>query len=130
MAFLWTGSQIPIYLFGSVPYYVYEDIGGVDRYIWFIIGNLLALASVCPFVGSMSDLMGRRNVALFGATLIIVGTAIASVAQNMNIFIGKPMFLQQFPHDLPLTLQSNHVLNHTFFLSSWNGNRRCRGRNQ
>lgn len=89
MAFLWTGSQIPVYLLGSVPYYIYSDIGGEDRYIWFVIGNLLALASVCPFVGSMSDLMGRRNVAIFGASLIIVGTVVASTAHNMNIFIGK-----------------------------------------
>lgn len=89
MAFLWTGSQIPLYLLGSVPYYIYSDIGGEDRWVWFAIGNLLALASVCPFVGSMSDLLGRRNVALFGAGLIIVGTVVASTAQNMNIFIGN-----------------------------------------
>ena len=89
MAFLWTGSQIPVYLLGSVPYYVYRDIGGEDRWIWFVIANLLALASVCPFVGSMSDLMGRRNVAMLGATLIIVGIAVASTAHEMNIFIGK-----------------------------------------
>lgn len=30
----------------------------------FVIANLLALASVCPFVGSLSDLIGRRYVAL------------------------------------------------------------------
>ena len=89
MAFLWTGSQIPVYLLGSVPYYVYADIGGEDRWIWFVIANLLALASVCPFVGSMSDIMGRRNVALVGATLIIVGIAVASTAHTMNIFIGN-----------------------------------------
>jgi MFS family permease len=30
----------------------------------FVIANLLALAAVCPFVGSLSDLIGRRYVAL------------------------------------------------------------------
>ena len=35
MAFLWTGSQIPVYLFGGIPPYIYADIGGVDRWIWF-----------------------------------------------------------------------------------------------
>jgi len=33
MAFLWTGSQIPVYIFGGIPPYIYADLGGVDRYI-------------------------------------------------------------------------------------------------
>lgn len=33
MAFLWTGSKIPIYLFGGVPLLIYSDIGGTDRWI-------------------------------------------------------------------------------------------------
>ena len=36
MAFLWTGSQIPVYIFGAVPPYIYRDIGGTDRWIWFV----------------------------------------------------------------------------------------------
>ena len=89
MALLWSGSQIPVYLFGAVPPYIYRDIGGEDRWVWFIIANLLALASICPFVGSMSDLMGRRNVALLGASLVILGTSVASSARNMDTVIGK-----------------------------------------
>lgn len=34
MSFLWVGSQIPLYLFGSVLPRIYQDIGGVDRYVW------------------------------------------------------------------------------------------------
>lgn len=87
MGFLWTGSQIPLYLWGSVPPYIYRDIGGVDRWIWFVLGGLLALAAVCPFVGSMSDLMGRRYVALLGAGLLIIATVVATTAKTMNTFI-------------------------------------------
>ena len=54
MAFLWTGSQIPVYLFGTagnpsvygvltltisiggIPPYIYRSIGGSDRWIWFV----------------------------------------------------------------------------------------------
>lgn len=90
MAFLWTGSQIPLYLFGGIPPLIYRDIGGADRWTWFVLGNLLALAAVCPFVGSMSDLMGRRYVAILGASLIILGMIVSSTAHTMNIFIGKP----------------------------------------
>ena len=87
MGFLWTGSQIPLYLWGSVPPYIYRDIGGLDRWIWFVLGGLLALAAVCPFVGSMSDLMGRRYVALLGAGLLVIATVVATTAKTMNTFI-------------------------------------------
>ncbi|RHZ55935.1 putative MFS drug efflux pump [Aspergillus thermomutatus] len=88
MAFLWTGSQIPVYLFGGIPPYIYGDIGGADRWIWFVIANLLALAGVCPFVGSLSDLIGRRYVAIIGASLICLGMVVTSTAHTMNTFIA------------------------------------------
>lgn len=88
MAFLWTGSQIPLYLYGAIPPYIYADIGGVDRWIWFVLANLLALAAVCPFVGSLSDLFGRRYTAIIGAIFLIVGNIVTSTCHTMNIFIG------------------------------------------
>jgi MFS family permease len=57
-------------------------------WIWFVLANLLALAGVCPFVGSLSDLMGRRYVALFGSGLVIIGVIVSSTAKIMNVFIG------------------------------------------
>ena len=89
MAFLWTGSQIPVYIFGGIPPLIYGDIGGTDRWTWFVLDNLIALAAVFPFVGSLSDLMGRRYVAIMGAVLIIVGVTIESNSNSMHIFIGK-----------------------------------------
>jgi len=71
-----------------VKEYIYRDIGGSDRFIWFILGNLLAVAGICPFVGSLSDLLGRRWVAIFGAALLVLGMIVASSATNMNNFIG------------------------------------------
>ncbi|KAH8431594.1 putative MFS drug efflux pump [Aspergillus melleus] len=88
MAFLWTGSQIPVYLFGGIPPHIYADIGGSDRWVWFVLANLLALSGVCPFVGSLSDLIGRRYVAIIGATLVCIGMIVCSTANTMNIFIG------------------------------------------
>ena len=54
-----------------------------------VLANLLALAAVCPFVGSLSDLMGRRYVAILGACMIIVAMIVASTAHSMNVFIGE-----------------------------------------
>ncbi|OKL62702.1 hypothetical protein UA08_01438 [Talaromyces atroroseus] len=88
MSFLWTGSQIPLYLFGGIPPYIYGSIGGSDRWVWLCLANLLALAGICPFVGSLSDLLGRRYLAILGATLVCIGLAVSSTANTMNIFIG------------------------------------------
>ena len=54
-----------------------------------VLANLLALAAICPFVGSLSDLMGRRYVALTGAAFLIIGIIISSTAKTMNNFICK-----------------------------------------
>ena len=59
----------------------------VDSHIQ-VLANLLSLAAVCPFVGSLSDLMGRRYVALIGAAFIVLGMIVCSTANTMNIFIG------------------------------------------
>lgn len=89
MSFLWIGSQIPLFLFGSVLPLIYQDVGGVDRYIWFIIGYLIPNAALCPFVGALSDLFGRQKVAIVGQLCLIVGPIITVTAHTMNIAIGK-----------------------------------------
>lgn len=53
-----------------------------------VLANLLALAAICPFVGSLSDLMGRRWVAITGAAFIVLGMIVSSTADDMNTFIG------------------------------------------
>ena len=88
MSFLWVGSQIPLYLFGSVIPLIYQDIGGVDRYTWFVIGYLIPNAALCPFVGALSDLFGRRIVGIVGQLLLILGPIVTSTAHTMNIAIG------------------------------------------
>jgi MFS family permease len=106
MAFLWTGSQIPVYLFGGIPPYIYGELGGTDRWVWFVLANLLALAAVCPFVGALSDLIGRRYVAISGASFIILGMIVCSTAHSMNIFIGTSSFITSYSS--PLTVSSWH----------------------
>ena len=103
MCFLWTESQIPVYLFGGVVPEIYGDIGGVDRWIWMIIGNLIALAAVAPFTGAISDLIGRRYVAITGSVLIIIGMCVASTAHTMNNMIGKSFVYYRSLCKCPLT---------------------------
>lgn len=77
---------------GGVPPYIYGDIGGVDRWVWLVLANLLALAAVCPFVGALSDLFGRRYVALSGAAFAVIGMIVCTTAHTINSFIGIYLF--------------------------------------
>jgi len=88
MSFLWVGSQIPLYLLGGVFPLMYNDIGGYDRYIWLIVGYLIPNAALCPFVGALSDLIGRKVVAAIGQVLLVIGPLVTVTANNMNVAIG------------------------------------------
>lgn len=92
MAFIWVGSQIPLYLFGGISVDIYSDIGGFDRWLWIVVGYLVALAAMCPFTGALSDLVGRRYAAMIGSGFIIIGMIICSTANSMNIFIAGMVF--------------------------------------
>ena len=87
--------------------------------VWQVLANLLALAAVCPFVGSLSDLMGRRYVSILGATILVVGIIVSSTAHSMNIFIGE--------HHQKQTGEGKPWLTH---LRSWHGHSRRRRRYQ
>ena len=88
MSFLWVGSQIPLFFFASVLPKIYQDIGGADRYVWFVTGYLIPNAALCPFVGALSDLFGRQKVAMAGQCVLILGPIITATANSMNIAIG------------------------------------------
>jgi MFS family permease len=52
------------------------------------MSNTLATAAAVPFAGAISDLLGRRYVALLGAGLVIIGSIIVGVAQRVEVAIG------------------------------------------
>ncbi|USW58211.1 Putative sugar transporter, major facilitator transporter Str1/Tri12, MFS transporter superfamily [Septoria linicola] len=89
MSFLWVGSQIPLYLYGSVLPDIYAEIGGADgQYLWMVVGYLIPNSALCPFVGALSDIFGRRWVAAFGQLCLLIGPVIVSTAHTMNTAIG------------------------------------------
>lgn len=96
MTFLWVGSQIPLYLFGSVLPLIYTDIGGYNIYVWAVIGYLIPNAALCPFVGALSDMFGRKAVGATGQVLLIIGPIVTTTAHDMLTVIGMPMSLAPF----------------------------------
>lgn len=77
------------HLLAAIPVFIYRDLGGVDRWVWFVTAHLLTTAAISPFVGRFSDVFGRRWVALAGSSFIVFGQIMCGVAENMDIFIGK-----------------------------------------
>merc|ERR1712000_221481 len=90
MSFLSVGSQIPLYLYGSVLPDIYGEIGGSTngRWVWMIIGYLIPNAALCPFVGALSDLFGRKYVAGVGQVLLVIGPVVVSTSHEINVAIG------------------------------------------
>jgi MFS family permease len=68
--------------------YTVADIGGMSSQAWLAIANTLALAATAPFAGAISDLIGRRYVALLGAGLVVIGMIVVGTAHRMDVAIG------------------------------------------
>ncbi|OAA75849.1 Major facilitator superfamily domain, general substrate transporter [Akanthomyces lecanii RCEF 1005] len=90
LSFLWVGSQIPLYIYGSVLPDIYGDIGGSTngRWVWMVIGYLIPNAALCPFVGALSDLFGRKWVAAFGQVMLLIAPVVVSTAHTINTAIA------------------------------------------
>ncbi|KAK0723880.1 major facilitator superfamily domain-containing protein [Apiosordaria backusii] len=87
LACMWTNAQAPLFMFAGAPVYIYRELGGIDYWVWFVSANLLATAAISPFVGALSDLIGRRYVALTGNALIVIGQITCGAATSMDAFI-------------------------------------------
>jgi MFS family permease len=84
LAMLYTGSQIPLYFAGATLTFIAKDIGAADAIGWLPVANTLTIASVCPFVGYLQDLFGKRYIALLGGLCLCVGCIILGTAHTLG----------------------------------------------
>ncbi|KAK4557095.1 hypothetical protein LTR86_006076 [Recurvomyces mirabilis] len=96
LAMLYTGSQIPLYFAGATLSFIAKDIGQVEAIGWIPVANTFAIAAVCPFVGYMQDLFGKRYIALFGALLLCTGCAVLGSAHSLAQVLAG-MVLESLP---------------------------------
>jgi MFS family permease len=68
--------------------YIIDDIGGQSNYAWLGIANSIAAAAVFPATGALSDMIGRRSIALCGAALIVIGMTIVGSSGRIEVAIG------------------------------------------
>ena len=69
---------------GGSLQFITTDLKAAGTSTWLPVANTLAIAAVAPFVGYLQDLLGKRNIALFGALSICVGIVILGTAHTFG----------------------------------------------
>lgn len=79
-----SGSQVLLYFLGSGLSYITADLNAVSVGSWLPVSNTLAITAVVPFAGYLQDLLGRRNITLFGLVVVMIGIAVFGSAPHFG----------------------------------------------
>jgi MFS family permease len=60
---------------------------GLDRAAWIVNAYLIAYVVIMPFIGRLSDIIGRRAVYISAMVLFLIGSIWVPLATNLNSFI-------------------------------------------
>ncbi|KXS98507.1 hypothetical protein AC578_5507 [Pseudocercospora eumusae] len=82
LCLVYVGSQIILYFVSSNLTAIAIDINSTLAN-WMLTANTLAVAAVCPFVGYITDLLGRRWLCLGGTLLLIIASAVQGTAHSL-----------------------------------------------
>ncbi|OAG45348.1 hypothetical protein AYO21_00696 [Fonsecaea monophora] len=83
LAFLYCGSQLPLYFVSASLSFIVKQVGGADIDSWLPQSYALAFASLAPFSGYLQDVFGRRYISLTGGLVLCVGLIIVGTARTM-----------------------------------------------
>ncbi|GCE51324.1 EmrB/QacA subfamily drug resistance transporter [Thermosporothrix hazakensis] len=67
---------------------IVASLGGIEYYSWVVNGYLVAIATVIPVVGKLSDVFGRKWFLVSGVTLFLLGSLLAGLAQTIEQLIA------------------------------------------
>lgn len=83
LCIVYVGSQIVLYFVSSALLPISESLE--TRYgNWMLTADTLAVAAICPFVGYITDLLGRRWVCLGGSLFLILASIIQATAHDLG----------------------------------------------
>ncbi|KAI5358326.1 putative major facilitator transporter Str1/Tri12, major facilitator superfamily [Septoria linicola] len=83
LCIVYVGSQIILYFTSSALAAISQSLG-TTLGNWMLTANTLAVAAICPFVGYITDLMGRRNIALIGTLFLLISCAVQATADSLG----------------------------------------------
>jgi MFS family permease len=86
MAFV-AAEVVPLFLITLFTVIAY-DLNASSYVIWVIVSQFIAIAAIAPFVGTLSDLIGRRMAVLGGLACTVVAMIVIGTAQNITGMIA------------------------------------------
>ncbi|KAK0109126.1 hypothetical protein ONS96_002953 [Cadophora gregata f. sp. sojae] len=79
----YVGSQVILYFVSSGLVYIsasiHTNVGN-----WLLTANTLVVAGTCPFVGYMTDLLGRRWLTIAGAVLLMISSVVMATSHSLG----------------------------------------------
>lgn len=84
---VYVGSQIVLYFVSSGLFNISADLG-TNFGNWMLTANTLAVAAICPFVGYITDLIGRRWVCLFGTVCLMIASIVQATAHSLGAAVA------------------------------------------
>ena len=63
------------------------DLGAIEKVVWILVAPYIATGAIAPFVGSLSDLMGRKGCIQFSLVLAILAFILQGAAPNFGCFL-------------------------------------------
>lgn len=79
---VYVGSQIILYFVGAGLTDISKDLN-TKLGNWMLTANTLAVAATCPFVGYMTDALGRRHVCIFGIVCLLIASVVVATAHTL-----------------------------------------------
>ena len=86
MAFV-AAEVVPLFLITLFTIIAY-DLNAGSYVIWIIVSQFIAIGAVAPFVGTVTDLIGRRYVVLTGLACTVISMIVIGTAQNIAAMIA------------------------------------------
>lgn len=83
LCLVYVGAQEILYFTGGALNYIAFDIGTTFPN-WLLTANTLAVTAVCPFVGYLTDLLGRRWICILGSILLVIGSIVLGVTKSLG----------------------------------------------
>ncbi|GAM89670.1 hypothetical protein ANO11243_077090 [Dothideomycetidae sp. 11243] len=83
LCLVYVGAQVILYMTGGTLSYIGPSIHS-NFANWLLTANTLAVTAVVPFVGYITDLLGRRYVAIFGSFLLVIASIVQATAKTLG----------------------------------------------
>jgi MFS family permease len=64
------------------------DLEASDKVVWILVTPFISTGAIAPFVGNLSDLLGRRRIIMLSVVLSIIGYILQGAAPNVQYYLA------------------------------------------